>query len=244
MTLSTVYEMQRRDERLERLAEENEKYLTSRDEPNILPLAAICLSAASISPLSIEKIVGNAELAQVMPTIEVTIDTRKRLDYPWGRNKRRVRPIVRGEQRTDEHENYGLFEQVFRNGDANFLHMRRYAENNEGRPHRFYIGWIFNTLAVALLSIDKLRCAAGIAEEEYALDIQLNVRGRILLGFTDCDEEHGLLYQLPAGINKLPRYAIGTREQFPGACCLVMEDILHLVGCGRSFDWNPALSGG
>jgi hypothetical protein len=134
-----------------------------------------------------------------------------------------------------------LFEQLFRNGDANFVHARNYEGSDEKQAFRFYVGWIFNTLAAALLSIGKLRLAAGAVEAEYAMDILLNIRGKILLGFTDDDDWNNLIYQLPPGIHKLPRYAIGTRDQFPNVCSLVMEDILHLVGCSRSFEWNPVL---
>jgi hypothetical protein len=241
MALSASEETRRFDDRLKRLAEENENQLNSWDGPVILPLAAFCISAASTSPLSIEKIIGNPDLPQVLPTIEVTIDKQRRLDFPWGRNQRRARPIVRGERRTYDLENYALFEQLFRNGDANFAHMRKYTRSDDHHAYRFYIGWIFNLLAVALLSIDKLRLAGGVAEMEYALDMVINVRGEVLLGFTDNDEWQDLVYKLPPGVHKLPRCAIGPRDQFPNVCLLIMEDILHLVGCSRSFDWKLAL---
>lgn len=164
MTLSSSYETQRLDDAMERLVKQNKELLSSKSwlDQTYDAVGAVSVVAMPILPLSIRKIIGNSDLSQVRPAVGYNYGNRNEINFPW-RGSFRTRPILRGERRVDESQDYAMFEQVFRNGSATFAFVRGYTHDRarESGKNIFYIAWIFSTLATALLTIEKLRRAAG-----------------------------------------------------------------------------------
>jgi len=104
------------------------------------------------------------------------------------------------------------------------------------------LGWILNQLATLLVTIDKIRNAAGAADAEYAVDLSMDIRNRVVLklgGEMFVDED----YILEPGFNRFPMYSYGPKAERAILIQEVAQDILHSVGSRFELALNAEVYG-
>jgi len=105
-----------------------------------------------------------------------------------------------------------------------------------------FLGWILNQLAMLLVTIDKMRNAAGAADAEYAVDLSLDIKNRVVLklgGETFVDED----YIFEPGFTRFPMYSYGTKTERAILIEEVAQDIMHSVGSSLVLAFNAEVYG-
>jgi Putative DNA-binding domain len=194
------------------------------------------MSAVPLSRIWLNRVVGRPELKPVMPTVRFNSMGRSATaDYPWGRNSRTARPIVRGERRSGIWDERACLDEIYCDGAVTIGFV--------GTGARIFSAWILSQLAALVLTIDTLRRAAGAAEAEYAVEVALHTTGRIGLGFGNDNlfSDAGACFE-PGGA-AFPRYSYGSTDGRLTLIGEIMQDIVHSSGFADSVEWNLHIEG-
>ena len=183
--------------------------------------------ATPLDRIWIDNVVQNEQLQQARPVVQFEImKSVEGTDYPWGREYREPRPIVRGERRTMSSGRRGLMDEIYCNGSV-VLAM-------ESPGDTFYAAWFISQLAATLVTIERMRTAGSAVEIEYALEIVIEddedeVPVRFSFG-KNVEFYLGTHSFVPRGRHRLPRYSVGPIAERAALIDLVLQDVQHLVG--------------
>ncbi len=99
---------------------------------------------------------------------------------------------------------------------------------------------MLNQLAVLLCTVDRLRNVAGAPNTEYGVEIMSETFGNQLANvqFVQGHAATRDAWHFEPGVTKLPRYSYGPTEERLPLMKLIMQDMLHSVGCSYLFDWK------
>ncbi len=244
LTLVIANEASRLDERFNALVASADKFRAAFFQqfksPGDLSLAAMPprpnqwhwfrMSAVPLNPLSIARVAGMNEFKPVQPTVRYRIfDKAQTSDFPWGREYRGARPIVRGERRTAMSNNRGLLDEIYNDGA---LTLGMVASGP-----RIYSGWVLNQLAAVVMTANSLRFAGGAPDAEFAIELSLETAGDArfkVAGQEYFDDE----FVFENGMTRFPRYSLGPKAEWVHLINEIMQDILHASGCAQRFDWQ------
>lgn len=195
----------------------------------------MAMAAVPLNAISLGRVVRRAELAPAMPVVKfMLLGEPWRHDYPWGREHRRGVPIVRGERRTMISSNKGMLDEIYSDGCANIAMLAPGA-------NRVFVGWLISQIATMLQTIQMLRRAAGAADTEYAVAVDIRTTGPspIALSFGESfDFRMGETYHFPQRTLTFPRYSFGPDAEAPILIGEILQDILHAAGFSHEMDWG------
>jgi hypothetical protein len=225
LTLTIASEADRLNKRFEELASNFSiiaPHIHAQMEAN-KPLLQLRVTAIPLNPLWLGRVVDRKDLAPASACIKFNLlNKTSDIDYPWGREHRSARPIVRGERRTMISKNKALIDEIYSDGAVTLASMYL--------GPRIYLGWILTQFAALLTTIEKLRRASGNADVEYALEMALHTDAAMTLklaGSDVFDDEYGF----EPYSTKFPRYSYGQKSEQSVLINEMSQDILHSTGC-------------
>lgn len=225
LTLGRASEMNKVAKRFAELEETFDAMIPRLSEKAPNPLAnrfTARLSAVPLGDVSLGRIVGRSDLAPVTPSISYKILNQDvATNYPWGREPRTGAPIVRGERRQMIGSQISLFEEIYADGALTLANVHH-------SPQIFF-GWLLSLISAMLVTVDKLREAAGAFDIEYAIKLELKPQGQYLkLGLNGyVDDEYRFRSPHPL---RFPTYSYGGRSDRQRLVDEIAQDILHAVG--------------
>ena len=236
LTLTIASESDRLNKRFEDLAS-NFSIIEPRIQPQMeanKPLLYLRVTAIPLNPLWLGRVVDRKDLAPASAWIKFSLfNQTSNIDYPWGREHRAARPIVRGERRTMISKTKALIDEIHSDGSVTLVSM--YV------GPRVYLGWILTQFAALLTTVEKIRRASGNVDVEYALEMALHANPGMTLklaGQGVYDDE----YDFEPGSTKFPRYSYGQRSEQPVLINEMSQDILHSTGCRVILNLNAEIS--
>jgi hypothetical protein len=201
----------------------------------ILPLQQFKFIAVPINPLWIRPVAGRSDLAPVSVGVDYTVQGQRiRVNDPWSGSSRPARPIVRGERRSKTSSTAALVDEIHADGSVVLSILRLTIEIN--------LGLVLNQVATLLVTIDKMRNAAGSGDAEYAIEMSLEIKKTPILrlgseAFLDED------CYFESGIVRFPRYSYGTKAERSLLMAEIAQDIVHSAGSRQDLTLDAEVYG-
>ncbi len=139
-----------------------------------------------------------------------------------------TRPILRGIRSTGDATNLQVSADVLKTGIVEYVLIEHFE--NTGDPS-MYSSWVLALLGSALINTDKVRVAAGVPGQEFALEMELwRETGPFKLAPAGQRRILNPALPLPMKSVVLPRLPVGEPSDFPRVIGIAYQDMMNAIG--------------